>query len=230
MVNPHSVLDMGCGVGTWLAVALEYRVSDVIGVDGPYVEHDLLQIPADRFISGDLTQEIDLKRSFDLVISLEVAEHLPARCADVFVDNLVRHGPVILFSAALPSGSGTGHVNEQWPAYWAERFERRGYEAIDCLRRLIWNNPKIEWWYRQNTILYAKSEYLASHPKLREEHKRYQGIPLPLVHPDLFESVRHPKLTLRDLARSFPGAVKRNMLFWKGRILPTRRLRPPRQF
>jgi SAM-dependent methyltransferase len=222
MLNPRSILDVGCGVGTWLRVAIEQGVSDVVGVDGAYVERDLLQLPGERFIACDLTKEIDLKRSFDLVISLEVAEHLPAICADVFIDNLVRHGPVVLFSAAVPCGGGTGHVNEQWPAYWAERFEKRGYVAIDCLRELVWNNKKVEWWYRQNTILYVENEYLTSHPRLRAECERRGGIPLALVHPELFETMRHPKLGLRGIAKSLPGAVKRWFLFWKSQLLRSR--------
>ena len=55
---------------------------------------------------------------FDLVVSLEVAEHLPKECADIFVDSLVRLGPIILFSAAIPQAGGTCHINEQWPEYW----------------------------------------------------------------------------------------------------------------
>jgi len=155
MLRPRSIVDVGCGVGTWLAVAMEEGILDIVGVDGSHVERDLLQIPASRFVACDLTTDIDLNRTFDLVISLEVAEHLPEQSADAFVSSLVRHGPAVLFSAAIPCGSGTGHVNEQWPAYWAGKFSERGYVAIDCLRPLIWNDPEIEWWYRQNTLLYV---------------------------------------------------------------------------
>jgi SAM-dependent methyltransferase len=218
MLSPRSIVDMGCGVGTWLAVALDEGILDIVGVDGTYVDRDLLQFPEAQFVACDLTKEIELKRSFDLVISLEVAEHLPARVADVFVDNLVRHGPVVLFSAAVPCGGGTGHVNEQWPAYWAERFEKRGYVAIDCLRELVWNDPQIEWWYRQNVILYAKREYLTSQPRLMAEYERRGGVPMALVHPELFQSMREPQLRLRDIARNLPGAVKRSIVFRRNQI------------
>ncbi len=222
MISPRSIVDIGCGVGTWLAAAVAQGVLDIVGVDGAYVDRDLLQIPEARFVPCDLAKEIDLKRSFDLVISLEVAEHLPARAADVFIDNLVRHGPVVLFSAAVPCGGGTGHVNEQWPAYWAERFANRDYVAIDCLRELVWNNQKIEWWYRQNVILYARREYLASQPRLMAEHERRGGVPMALVHPELFQAMREPRLSLRDIAKNFPGAIKRNINFWRNQILGRR--------
>jgi SAM-dependent methyltransferase len=219
MINPRSVIDIGCGVGTWLAAALTQGVLDVVGVDGAYVDRDLLEIPETRFFTGDLATKIDLGRTFDLVISLEVAEHLPAQAAEIFIDNLVRHGPVVLFSAAVPCGGGTGHVNEQWPAYWAERFEKRGYVAIDCLRELIWNNQKIEWWYRQNAILYVRSEYMASQPRLAAEYGRRGGVPMALVHPELFQAMREPPLSLRDMAKNFPEAIKRNIGFWSNQIL-----------
>jgi SAM-dependent methyltransferase len=226
MLSPRSIVDMGCGVGTWLAVAMEEGILDAVGVDGAYVDRDLLQFPEARFVARDLAKEIELKRSFDLVMSLEVAEHLPACAADVFVDNLVRHGPVVLFSAAVPCGGGTGHVNEQWPAYWAERFEKRGYVAIDCVRELVWNDQKIEWWYRQNVILYAKREYLISQPKLMAEHERRGGVPMALVHPELFQSVREPQLSLRDIAKNLPGAVKRSIEFRRNQIFGGRTHQP----
>jgi hypothetical protein len=65
-----------------------------------------------------------------LVQSLEVAEHLDAQAADEFVDNLVRHGRLILFSAALPGQGGERHINEQPLDDWRSRFLARGYEAL----------------------------------------------------------------------------------------------------
>jgi SAM-dependent methyltransferase len=224
MLNPRSIVDIGCGVGTWLAVALEEGVPDVVGVDGAYVDRAMLQFPEAQFVARDLAEKIELGRLFDLVISLEVAEHLPERAADVFVDNLVRHGPVVLFSAAVPCGGGTGHVNEQWPAYWAERFGRRGFVAIDCLRELVWDDRKIEWWYRQNSLLYVKREYLVSKPRLMAENERRGGVPMALVHPELFKERREPKLTLRELAKSLPGAMKRSIAYRRNQLFGRRAL------
>jgi 2-polyprenyl-3-methyl-5-hydroxy-6-metoxy-1,4-benzoquinol methylase len=65
-----------------------------------------------------LIQPLDLEKEFDLVVSLEVAEHLPASAADQFVNTLVKHGKKILFSAAIPGQGGQDHLNEQWPDYW----------------------------------------------------------------------------------------------------------------
>src|ERR1700738_5666163 len=113
LCQPRSIADFGCGVGSWLRSCRECGITDITGVDGQYVEEQLLMIPQDNFVKADLTRPIDLHRRFDLVLSLEVAEHLPSDTASTFVDTLTRHAPIILFSAAVPSQGGVHHVNEQ---------------------------------------------------------------------------------------------------------------------
>jgi len=186
LVRPHSVVDVGCGVGSWAAVALDLGGAEVLGIDGDYVDRGQLQIPHACFMPCDLRNPLRLERGFDLAISLEVAEHLPAECAETFVESLVRLAPVVLFSAAVPGQGGDHHVNEQWPAYWAELFARYDFEAVDCVRPRVWNDEQIGFWYRQNTILYARRDYLTRHPELRSIGAR--GQPLPLVHPLLLAS------------------------------------------
>src|SRR5712692_4458031 len=77
-IPARSVIDVGCGQGTWLAVFREHGAEDVWGVDGDHVDRGQLEIPAAQFQAADLTRPLTLKRRFDLVVSLEVAEHLAA--------------------------------------------------------------------------------------------------------------------------------------------------------
>jgi hypothetical protein len=82
-----------------------------------------------------------------------------------------------MFSAALPGQGGQNHINEQWPNYWQELFNGYGYEMIDFFRFKIWNNTKIEYWYKQNLFLVVrKGHFLA-----KGENK----IAYSLVHPEL---------------------------------------------
>jgi SAM-dependent methyltransferase len=151
-----SVLDVGCARGTWLRAWQEAGVDDVLGVDGSYVDPTTLAIPKERFFAADLSKSFDLGRRFDLVQSLEVAEHIPARSADCFIENLVRHSNgIILFSAAPPGQGGEFHVNEQPYDYWREKFARCGFAAYDCLRPVIVRDKSISFWYRYNSLLYV---------------------------------------------------------------------------
>ena len=151
----ESLLDVGSGHGAWAAVWMKAGVADVVAVDGDYVARDQLAIPSERFFAHDLSTSLDLERRFDLVQSLEVAEHLPAERAAGFVDNLARHGDVILFSAAVPHQGGEHHVNEQPPEYWRRLFAERGYEVFDWLRPRLAGRREVKPWYRFNSYIYA---------------------------------------------------------------------------
>jgi SAM-dependent methyltransferase len=179
MLEPSSVVDVGCGTGEWLAAFQREGVEDVQGLDGPWVDPSQLSIDAARFRAANLTDPPSLGRRFDLVTSFEVAEHLPERAAAPFVEYLTGLGDVVAFSAAIPFQGGTSHLNEQWQDYWSELFAGRGYAAFDVVRPRVWLNPAVEFWYRQNLIVYV-------------ERGRAEGLPheptdpvLPLVHPDL---------------------------------------------
>lgn len=151
----QSLLDVGAGHGAWAAEWLAAGAKEVIAVDGHYVNLKQLAIPAKNFKSHDLSEPLELRRKFDLVQSLEVAEHLSAEHAEIFVDSLVRHGDVVLFSAAVPNQGGEHHVNEQPPEYWRALFAARGYEAFDWVRPQIAANREVKAWYRFNSFLYA---------------------------------------------------------------------------
>ncbi|WP_246276802.1 glycosyltransferase [Microcoleus asticus] len=185
-ILPKSVLDVGCGTGSWLAAFHKLGIADCLGIDGDYVDRTLLQIPLNQFQSADLKQPLQINRTFDLVISLEVAEHLPATCAENFVDSLTQLAPVILFSAAIPFQGGVEHVNEQWPQYWVYYFQKNGYAVIDGLRKKIWNNDKVEPWYAQNILIFVKQEYLSGYPRLVNEYQNTDLNQLAIVHPKIY--------------------------------------------
>lgn len=150
-----SVIDVGCGVGGWLAAFTSRGITDVTGLDGPYVPTSMLRIPAERFISTDLSVPLPVDRRRDVAISLEVAEHLSPAVAETFVDGLTRLAPVVLFSAAIPRQGGVKHFNERWQSYWAELFAGHGYVALDFIRPRIFESPEVEWWYQQNTLVFC---------------------------------------------------------------------------
>ncbi len=157
LLRPASVLDIGCGRGGWLKAWQQGGAQQVQGIDGDYVDRERLYIDAGAFRAIDLSQPFDLGRRFDLVQSLEVAEHIPAARAAGFIDGIARHGDIVLFAAAVPGQGGTGHVNERPLDYWRGLFAARGYGVFDTLRPLVKDEPQVEFWYRYNTLLYANA-------------------------------------------------------------------------
>lgn len=196
LVHPRSVLDVGCGVGAWLAQWKKQGISDVTGLDGSYVDRSRLLIDPSDFQTVNLEQGFQLDRKFDLVECLEVAEHLDEPHGDALVECIAAHSDTVLFSAAVPSQGGTHHVNEQWPSYWVSRFARRDFQAFDVIRPVVWTNSRVQFWYRQNMLLFSRTHSF--------------GDPAPvldMVHPDMWRA-SNTNLALRLLVRAVPPTIR----------------------
>lgn len=156
---PHlecrSMVDFGCGTGTWLWVAHSFGVESIRGLDGDYVPPRQLMIPQDCFCAVDLEEPVVLEKKYDLAISMEVAEHLHKESADTFVESLCNAADTILFSAAHPGQGGDGHINEQPMTYWKSKFGKHGFLPVE-IRQLFEGNEDIESWYRENIVLYVR--------------------------------------------------------------------------
>jgi SAM-dependent methyltransferase len=180
--RPKSIVDFGCGIGSWIAAAQHLGVSDALGYEGSWIESVETE-PNVKIVLADIGMPLDCKRRFDLVICLEVAEHLPSDCAANLVTNLCNAGDVVLFSAAIPGQGGFSHINERWPSHWASFFSRKGYRCLDVIRPIIWTDERVEPWYRQNTLLFVREN--ADIAVLRMP--KNSG-PLDVVHPTIFAS------------------------------------------
>jgi SAM-dependent methyltransferase len=225
VVEPGRVVDVGCGTGSWLAVARELGCEDVLGIDGDYVDRAQLEIPEEQFLALDLTRALPPPSSFDLAISLEVGEHLPPSRADAFVESLTSLAPVVLFSSAVPNQGGTGHVNEQWQDWWAGLFARHGCVPVDCLRHRIWNDQRVRYFYAQNMLLYVHSADIERLPRLPKPDGD-RVMPLNVVHPRLFTNALarfprpeavSPMALLRFGVRLTQFVLRRMSRKWRGR-------------
>lgn len=203
-VRPRSVVDVGCGVGSWLAEFKAAGVDDYLGIDGDYVNQQRLLIDRARFNPRDLSQPFDAPRRFDLAMSLEVAEHLPDSAASGFVESLVRLAPVVLFSAAIPYQYGDGHVNEQWPEYWRDKFLEKNYVVVDALRRRLWDHPQVKRWYCQNMLFFVDRQRIADYPALEAIFRTEGERPvLSVVHPAQYlDIVQHLLKQFRESQRA----------------------------
>jgi SAM-dependent methyltransferase len=207
-----SVLDVGCAKGTWLNAWRDSGAKQILGVDGNYVAVDQLVIPADCFVAADLAKPIRLDRTFDLVQSLEVAEHIPADAADAFVQSLVQHSSgIVLFSAAPPGQGGEFHINEQPYDYWREKFRVHDFEPYDYVRPLIAGDNAVSFWYRYNALLYIRNDLAPTlaaavrETKIDANHHVDDVSPLPF---------RFRKLVVRALPESVRQSLARLKAHW----------------
>ena len=168
-----AVLDVGCGVGSWLAV-WKQRGCRVTGVDGDYLPRKALLVDDDEFVAADLRSGLALGRRFDLVQCLEVAEHLPPAAAPGLVRDLCRHADLVLFSAAPPGQGGANHVNEQPYGYWRDHFQGQGFALYDVLRPRLAGQRRVAPWYRYNSFLYVREDAL---PELHRRWADYRVRP-----------------------------------------------------
>lgn len=182
LLNPKSIADIGCGLGTWLKVFQDNGVKDIIGIDGHHLNKSQLVIDKELVLLKDLEQPFSMDRKFDLAMSLEVAEHLKESSAKDFVSSITKLSDVILFSAAITKQGGQNHINEQLPSYWSNLFAKEGFTFIDVVRHNFWNNPKVDIWYRQNIFLIVKNE------KLNEFANVARFNQLDIIHPELYTS------------------------------------------
>lgn len=163
---PRSLVDVGCGSGTWCqAFADRFAPADVRGIDGAYVDRSRLVIDPGDFLAHDLRQPLLIDRRFGLAMSLEVGEHLPPEAGPELILTLVGYADHVLFSAAVPGQGGEYHVNERPLEYWRGLFRAHGYVAVDCLRPALHRNLQVEPWYRYNSILYVRIDRIADLPE-----------------------------------------------------------------
>jgi SAM-dependent methyltransferase len=205
LTGSESILDVGCGEGWW-ADGFARLGCTVIGIDSGTTPH---RPESFTYVEADLTGTIAFRdattdrKPFDLVVSLEVAEHLPAWRASTFISDLCDMSDTVLFSAARPGQGGTGHINEQPTRYWVGKFEDNGFKVSGALRWHMWGNPDIENWYQQNMLVAMRepctespgdpgdwrdgATYTLCHPLFRNE---LLTRPHDVVHPILFNARR----------------------------------------
>lgn len=134
--NPQSVTDVGCAIGVYLKEFQEQGVA-INGIEGSplAVENAIVE----NIQQADLRNGVDVSGSSDLVICLEVAEHLhhiyASQLAEMISD-AVSEGGIAIVSAAEPGQFGTHHVNLQPKSYWIEIFSDSGltYDKAETTR------------------------------------------------------------------------------------------------
>jgi SAM-dependent methyltransferase len=183
LLRPGSLLDVGCGLGTWLSVAQDLGVPQVFGLDGDYVDRIRLEIDSGDFLAADLNEPLpSAPGAVDMALCLEVAEHLESDAADRLVRELCERADVVVFSAATPGQLGTGHINLRPQSSWVEVFKGCGYEVFDIVRPRLWGDDRVESWYRQNLLIFVSESRTDLIERARELEADTSPI-MDIVHP-----------------------------------------------
>ncbi|WP_170167441.1 TylF/MycF/NovP-related O-methyltransferase [Amphritea balenae] len=217
--KPKSVVDFGCGIGSWLCVAESLGVNNLVGLDGEWVTKDQLLSKNIHFHAVDFQSEeenylsklLSLNACCELAISVEVAEHFDESYANRFVKSIACSSDLIIFGAAVPLQGGTNHVNEQPQSYWINKFKREGFLCFDYFRPDFWNDPEVETWYKQNTFLFVREEKLQLYPFLQEESQVFIEN---IIHPDLFmKKINDSMLQRADKLRDAALEIEKENLY-----------------
>jgi Methyltransferase domain len=205
----ESVCEFGCGHGHWLSAAREAGVGSVLGIDGAWTDRQKLLFPERNFRVADLSAKLELDQRFDLCISLEVGEHLPARAAAAFVNSIARSSSLVLFGAAIPFQGGYRHINERYPSYWADLFDREGFSAFDIIRPSHWADKSIHYYYRQNILIFAERADTDLIGRCRAAMERLAFTrPLDVVHPEKYDLMAsYQAIALKRLLPKLPRSI-----------------------
>ena len=125
-IQPGTVLDAGCALGLLVEV-LRKRGVQAWGVD---ISEFAIQNVHEEFRPyckvGSISEPFELPH-YDLIVSIEVLEHLPREEADKAIANLCQHSDDILFSSTPYDYQEATHFNVQPSEYWVECFARHGF-------------------------------------------------------------------------------------------------------
>jgi SAM-dependent methyltransferase len=155
VLRPSSVLDIGCGHGAALLYLQSMGVARIKGIDGFPARFSLL--PEEFYQKHDLSKPFYIGEPFDLVMCVEVIEHMDPTLEDRLLASLASHAKnFILFSAAEPGQPGSGHINCRPLAHWIEKWRKLGWQP-DVLVSLAFRSLSSFGWLRRNPILLRRS-------------------------------------------------------------------------
>lgn len=124
-IQPGTVLDAGCALG-FLVEALRKLDVQAFGVDvSEYAIQNVHPTIRPYCWTGSIADP--LPQRYDLIISIEVLEHMPKPDAERAIANLCAYSDDIVFSSSPFDYKEVTHFNVQPPEYWAEQFARQGF-------------------------------------------------------------------------------------------------------
>lgn len=187
---PMRTLDFGSATGAWSEAGKTLGVATATCVDGPWVPEDLKSSSINRFITHNLEVNFQAESfglNYDreaLAMCIEVLEHLSPSAGEALISVMCSLVDVVIFSAAYPGQGGVGHVNEQHVDHWANIFKRHKFNSYDVIRPRIWDDGKMPIFYRQNMVIFVRSN---SH--FEPLFAKYESPVRALIHPEVYNKL-----------------------------------------
>lgn len=157
------IIDVGCATGD-LVRELSIRGFNVEGIEGSshakkYFETNTIYVHDLRVLINNLS----LYKKFNLVMCIEVAEHIEPEYSDYFMANLdYLTNEKIFITAAKPGQQGHYHVNCQLPKYWIDKFKKYNFEYRDDMTYQIkkyfepWKRKKGLSFFYENSLIFER--------------------------------------------------------------------------
>ena len=153
----ESAVDIGCGNGEYTRRLRKAGIG-CVGYDGspltPEVSNGLCNVM-------DFSQPQDIG-TFDLVLCLEVGEHIPFHYEEIFLDNICNAAKkYITLSWAVEGQAGGGHVNCHNNDYVINIMKERGFKYLEEHSLYLRNcsgigSCKEYWWFKDTVMVFEK--------------------------------------------------------------------------
>lgn len=145
--NPESIVDLGCGDGKYCKIWKDMGCKNVQGYEG---NKKCVNNSTIKFM--DLTKDNDIQEKYDLLVCLEVGEHIPHQYENIFIDNILSFAEKnIVLSWAVPGQKGKGHVNCKKNEEVISIFCGLGFYYNAYISEYLRKNSKLKWF--KNTIM-----------------------------------------------------------------------------
>ena len=149
----ETLLDLGCGPAFYVSNIINEGISCEAYDGNPNTPE--LTGGLGKVI--DLSENIDLGKTYDFVLSLEVGEHIPKDYEDIFINNVLKHThKYVLLSWAIKGQGGSGHVNEQSNNYIIDKITSLGFEYENGISTGFRNSSQAHWF--KNTLMLFKKK------------------------------------------------------------------------
>lgn len=164
VIHPESCLDVGCGTGIYVEEFNKQGVKS-IGVDGNLAIKTILKTSPENVLFKDVRHPLELDQKYDLVMCVELIEHIEEKYVEVLLYNLTQYTNkwLLVTTGEDSKGKTKFHLNEKPPEYWIEKITALGYkykEAETLEMRKYFKKILPKKFYRRKTMLLWFSELL----------------------------------------------------------------------